>query len=144
MRYQARASRVAMCRGKEASQHGKLGFCLWALEPMITAVNTEHRQDLRFDMWAAVTGLAAAAAYYGYLSIQPACGAAGDTALGRSNSYVPWAILSAEILVVAGLGKLLSRRRSVIVTGVIGASLVAAIAAVLLFLAWFAAGDCGE
>ena len=105
-------------------------------------------EELKARVWywmlVVAVGLAAAASWAVYLLIQPACGAPGNTALGRSNRWVPWALLVSEIIVVAVVGKLLRRQISTIIGGVVAGSLVAALAAVVVFVFWFGAGDCGE
>ncbi len=91
-----------------------------------------------------LVGFGAAAGYAAYLFLQPACGAPGNTTPGQSNRYVPWALLTTEVVVVALVGKLLRRRAPTIIGGVLLGSVLAAAAAVILFLVWFGSGNCGE
>jgi hypothetical protein len=105
-----------------------------------------HEQGQRPAYWLAIVlvAVAAAGAWTAYLLIQPACGAPGNTALGRSDRWVPWALLVAEMVAATVVSKLMRRRASTIVSGVLFSTVLAATAAVLVFLVWFGSGDCGD
>lgn len=102
--------------------------------------------DRRGVYWLAVAAiaLAAAAGYAVYLLSQPACGAPGNTALGRSNRYVPWALIAAEIVSVVAVGKLRRRRASAIIGAVVFGTALATVAGLIVFVVWFGSGDCGD
>lgn len=94
--------------------------------------------------WTATTIVTAAAVagYYVYSSIQPACGAPGNTALGRSNHWVPWAILSGLLTVVLLVGAVARRRPATILRGVLAAGLLAVLAGAGVAFYFFTAGHC--
>jgi hypothetical protein len=106
---------------------------------------TQEPQD-RAGFWPAIVviALSAAAAWAIFLLIQPACGAPGNTALGRSNRWVPWTLLATEIHSTAIAGKLLRRPAPVIIGGIVVGSVLAATAAIIVFLFWFGSSHCGE
>lgn len=123
-------------------QASKLSF---APRPPIAKPMMQHPRA-RSWFWATTTlgGLGSAAAYRAYLAIQPACGAPGDTTLGQSNKYVPWALFLAQIVLVTAVGRLLRQRTNILAAGVLLASVLAITAGILAFLFWFGAGDCGD
>lgn len=100
----------------------------------------------RGGYWPAVVliGLTAAAGYAADLFLQPACGAPGNTALGRSNSYVPWVLLAAEVVCTVTAGRIARRRAPTVFGGLLLGTALAAGVAAIVFLCWFASGDCGE
>lgn len=90
----------------------------------------------------AIATAAAVAGYYVYASIQPACGAPGNTALGRSNHWVPWAILSVLLAAVLLVGAVARRRPATILQGLLAAGLLAVLAGVGVAFYFFTAGHC--
>ena len=96
---------------------------------------SEARARIGYWLTVGLSAVAVAVGYGIYLFAQPACGAPGNTTLGRSNRYVPWALLAVEILTVLAAGKLWRRRTSTTIIALTTASLVV-IAAGVAELAW--------
>jgi hypothetical protein len=104
----------------------------------------ERRDVLHWSVVMLIT-LAVVGAWALYLCVlQPACGAPGNTALGRSNRYVPWGLLLVDAVTVATVGRWRGYRGPMILAAAITSLVVAAVAGIVVFLFWFGAGDCGE
>jgi drug/metabolite transporter (DMT)-like permease len=97
--------------------------------------------------WLGVSGLVSAAslaAYYAFLSALPACGPPGDTFLGQIYFIVPIAIVFAAALILVGIGRLRTWRTSQIIGGVVMVIAITLIGGFIVWIHFFAIGDCGD
>jgi len=83
----------------------------------------------------------------GYLAFQaslPLCGPPQNTFLGHIYWLVPLGLLLAQCGIVAVAGRKTNRTSATIATTLVAALSVTLIGDVIIFFAFYAAGDCGE
>lgn len=96
--------------------------------------------------WFAVPA-AIIAALLGYLAFEaslPPCGPPRDTTLGHIYWYVPLALLIAVGSVVALVGRRTHRSSTALATALVAALFLTLVGDVVVWFAFFAAGNCGE
>jgi hypothetical protein len=74
----------------------------------------------------------------------PACGPSRNTPLGHTFWYVPLILLGLQSFAVTAVGRRTDRTGVATIAGVALAATLATVAGIVIFLGFFAAGNCGE
>jgi hypothetical protein len=94
--------------------------------------------------FSAIVSAAATALYFGFLSTLPACGPPRNTWLGRIYFLIPIAIIAVEGVAAVGAGRARHWRASRIAACILLTLAVTVIGGFLVWLHFFAVGDCGD
>jgi hypothetical protein len=97
-----------------------------------------------FRSTVACTVVCALGSYLVFEASLPPCGPPRDTVLGRVYWFVPAALLIAQSGVVALMGHKTRRSSASVVTALVLALVMTLVGDLVVWFAFFAAGNCGE
>jgi hypothetical protein len=109
--------------------------------------NIDKKTGSRGATWLvsiAAVPLIAIGVYYAFLAAVPVCGPPRNSLLGQIYWYVPLAILVAEAAVLRGVGLNQGRRPAWIASSILLVAVITLAGDLVIFLAFFVAGNCGE